>query len=177
MEDIKKKTKIPSNWKIIPGGIQRIGCSNGWIVIDSLEKKKVILDNKGKGYASYPAALRAAYYIYNKDAYMADDGHYYPGLGFAQWTGQRAKNLLDFARDNNLDWSTPATQLAFLNSELETGYGSVRDSVNETSTPESAADTFCRSYEGYNRSDGIAVRQSHARSIYNQFDGKYDEES
>ena len=112
---------------------------------------------------------------YNKGGYIADDGHYYPGLGFAQWTGQRAKNLLDFARDNNLDWSTPATQLAFLNSELETGYGNVFDSVNGTSTPESAADTFCRSYEGYNRSDGIAVRQSHARSIYNQFAGKYDE--
>ena len=74
MEDIKKKTKIPSNWKIILGGIQRTGCSNGWIVIDSSETpSKIILDNKRKGYASYPAALRAAYYIYNKDAYIQEE--------------------------------------------------------------------------------------------------------
>lgn len=79
MEETKNKatkSRIPESWKIVPGGIQRPGCSNGWIVIDASEgynARKVVIDNKGRGYASYPAALKAAYYIYNKDAYAEEE--------------------------------------------------------------------------------------------------------
>lgn len=70
------KSRIPDFWKIVPGGIQRPGCTNGWIVIDASEgyaSRKVIVSNKGRGYSSYQAALKAAYYYYNKEAYAVEE--------------------------------------------------------------------------------------------------------
>ena len=107
----------------------------------------------------------------NRAAYKASDGHYYPGIGYAQWTGPRGKALLDFARSNNLDWGDSATQLAFLDTELKGSYSGVRSKIENASSPEEAARLFCKYFEGY--SGDSSSRQSTARSLYNQLKGKY----
>lgn len=116
----------------------------------------------------------------NRSAYKASDGHLYPGLGYAQWTGPRGKALLDFARSNNLKWYDSGTQLAYLDTELKGGYSNVRSAMQATNSPEEAAGVFCSKFEGYNGS-GVAKRKANARSLMNQYGsrtgGPIDEES
>lgn len=106
----------------------------------------------------------------NRSAYKASDGHLYPGLGYAQWTGPRGKALLDFARSNNLKWYDSGTQLSYLDTELKGGYSNVRSAMQATNSPEEAAGVFCSKFEGYNGS-GVAQRKANARSLMNQYGG------
>lgn len=108
----------------------------------------------------------------NRKAYQASDGHWYPGIGYAQWTGPRGKALLDYARSNNLDWGAPATQLGFLDTELNGSYASVKTKLQGAKTPEDAAGIFCSGFEGYNGS-GVSERKANARNLMAQFGGKY----
>jgi hypothetical protein len=105
--------------------------------------------------------------------YYADDGHLYPGLGYAQWTAGRAKGLLDFCKENNLDWKTPLAQLAWANEELNGDYASALAATNEADTPESAAYAFSRYYEGCKES-WIPTRQTNARTLFDQYAGLFD---
>ena len=117
----------------------------------------------------------------DRSAYKCpSDGHLYPGLGYAQWTGSRGKALLDFARSNNLKWYDSGTQLAYLDTELKGEYSNVRSAMQATNSPEEAAGVFCSEFEGYNGS-GVAERKANARSLMNQYGsrtgGPIDEES
>lgn len=50
----------------------------------------------------------------NQDAYRADDGNYYPGLGLCQWTGPGAKRLLDYANSVSAEWHDMGYQIAYI---------------------------------------------------------------
>lgn len=106
-----------------------------------------------------------------KSRYEAN-GHYYPGIGMAQWTGPRGKALLDFARNNNKDWSSRATQLEYLSTELNGAYKSTKNAIENAADVNEATRVFTKGFEGSSR--GIEGRQAHARSLYNQFAGKYN---
>jgi len=121
----------------------------------------------------FPAYARSNISI-NKSAYKGSDGHYYPGIGLAQWTGPRGYNLFKFAQDNGLDWRNLETQLAFFDKEI-----AQRGSKNLFNTATSAAngahivlDNY-EMYKGYGASAPTALqkRQSAANQIYNKFAG------
>lgn len=46
--------------------------------------------------------------------YLANDGYYYCGIGLIQWTGDRCKAFLDYAKENNCNWNDLKLQLNYL---------------------------------------------------------------
>ena len=109
----------------------------------------------------------------HKDAnYKGKDGHYYVGLGMAQWTAQRGKNLLDFAKRNNLPWDTRETQLKFMDEELRGDYKGVLSAMEKASGVEAATKVFMNKYEGNSDSTGyLTERAPHAIALYNKYAG------
>lgn len=110
----------------------------------------------------------------NQNAYKGSDGHLYPGIGYAQWTGGRGQALLDFANANNLKWYDSGTQLSYLDTELKSSsYSGVRSAMQATNSPEEAAGVFCSKFEGYS-GPNVSQRKSNARALMSQYGGKYD---
>lgn len=119
---------------------------------------------------------RAGGHSINEDAYKAEDGHYYPGFGLAQWTGPRAKKLKDYAQANNGDWRNLNSQLDFFyNADGEfSSRSGLKDKLNNTSTPEDAATIFLDHFEmsnpgWHNTETGSkqnSERRSNAKGIY-----------
>ena len=69
------------------------------------------------------------------------------GYGLAQWTGPRRVALEDFAQQNKLDVSQPATQLAFMKQELQQPeYAGVLKAMQAAQTPEEKAAIFFHGY-------------------------------
>lgn len=64
----------------------------------------------------------------DQNAYRADDGNYYPGLGLCQWTGPGAKRLLDYAKSVNTDWYDMGYQIAYI---IANGSPCIGDSFEE----------------------------------------------
>lgn len=102
-----------------------------------------------------------------KNAYKYN-GHYYPGMGLAQWTGSRAYALGQFAKSRNSDWRSLQTQLAFVDKELDSR--GLVSTLNAAESPEDAAYIVAKKYEvgGYT-GDGLRKRQASARSWYNTY--------
>lgn len=104
----------------------------------------------------------------NKDGYK-HDGHYYPGIGLAQWTGSRSKGLFDWAKKNNVAWGDLATQIDFLTNapgELPARKSLVND-LSTIDNPEDAASKFLRGFEGITAKE--SERRSYARQFYDAF--------
>lgn len=103
-------------------------------------------------------------------AYEGGDGHLYPGIGLAQWTGPRGKALFDFAKTQGKKWTDLACQLSYFASEMDQNIrGNVKDAVNKSGmTPEECASTFGFDFEG-NIQKTLAERQAFARQIYDQW--------
>lgn len=88
----------------------------------------------------------------NQSGYVAGDGKYYPGLGLGQWTGPRAKLLIDYSSGVSRNWYELDTQLAFmLGADSRSSYFS---NWADESSPESAADSFMSGWEGISNSNG-----------------------
>lgn len=100
----------------------------------------------------------------NRDAYMAG-GKYYPGLGLAQWTGPRAKMLMDFAAAADMEWSDLGLQLAFAIAPTSSGGDTCSDfftSWGEEASPESATRKFMADWEVISDSSGELREQAAA---------------
>lgn len=109
----------------------------------------------------------------NVPYYTASDGYTYAGLGYAGWTGERAKRLLEFSKAQGMPWYTSAAQLAFANwemtssdSDLGPNGTNVKAKVQAETTPYNAAYTFNKWYEGipWQEKRGVSANQ-----IYNQY--------
>ena len=112
--------------------------------------------------------------IYRDANYKGNDGHYYVGLGMAQWTAQRGKNLLDFAKANNIPWDTRDTQLKFMEQELTGSYRNVLSNMEATNSVADATHVFMNQYEGNKDSTGyFPPRKANAESLYAKYAGKY----
>ena len=109
----------------------------------------------------------------NRSAYKGPDGHYYPGIGYGQWTGPRGKALLDFAKSQGTPWYSPSTQLAYFEKEINGNYSKTKQKIMSAKSPEDAAELFCRGFEGYTQASGIKARKKAARSLYDKYHGKY----
>lgn len=107
----------------------------------------------------------------NEPAYIVN-GHYYPGIGLAQWTGGRNVQLQEFARSKNMDWRTLKAQLEFANSEFAGTYASAKNAINAATDINSATKAAYNKYEGCTRSDWLTPRQQSAAQIYKDYSGK-----
>lgn len=109
-----------------------------------------------------------------KSAYKASDGHYYPGFGYAQWTGGRGLKLLNHAKSKGLNWATPEGQLSYFTSEMSGGYSSTKNKLSNVDNVKDATMYFFDGYEmGKNAHskypDKFASRYAAAQGYYNQY--------
>ncbi len=89
---------------------------------------------------------------------MQEHGFNTTGDGLAQWTGARKQALMSLPDPYSID-----TQLAFLMSELNGSYASVRNAVKVTSTVEGATIAFQNGYEKC----GICIESQRIQFAYN----------
>lgn len=116
----------------------------------------------------------------NKDAYKGDDGNYYAGLGLAQWTGPRAKALIDYAEKNGKNFRDTDAQLGYFMTEFNNRNG-LKSKLNATSNPQDAATVFLdgfEMYEGWHNKGATGRKQNterraNAQAIYNTYHGTY----
>ena len=108
----------------------------------------------------------------NKNGYKASNGHYYPGFGLAQWTGNRGANLFNYAKSKNADWRKLRTQLDFAFEEFSTRYRNTYNKLKEINDVAEATKIAYREYEGGKRNDWLQKRIGYATMIYNACSGK-----
>lgn len=103
----------------------------------------------------------------NKEAYKASNGKSYPGLGLGQWTGPRAKSLVDVSHSKGRNWYDISSQLDFMTNE-DSRSSWVREFIKDKQkTPEQAAYTFLSKWEGIvNSTQG--KRKEVARNYFNK---------
>ena len=106
----------------------------------------------------------------NWDGYRGSDGHYYPGIGLAQWTGSRTRSLSDYTIGKGLPWSDLGGQLQYLSHELDTvsRYSSAVTSMNNSNDVNSSTDIWLSEFEG-NPGAAVEERRAYAREFYNRF--------
>lgn len=96
----------------------------------------------------FPAYASAGVSI-NKDAYRADDGKYYCGLGLVQWTGPGAYQMISVGKSTGAQWYQMEYQLAYMLSDAHYRPGFFADwKKNPSSSPSDAALFFAAKYEG-----------------------------
>ena len=104
------------------------------------------------------------------DAYK-HDGHWYPGVGLAQWTGIRTKELIDYAKSIGEPANTVETQMDFFHNEQEK-YSYLKDyynQANNASTPEEAAELVVTKYQGAPSDTQKTLRGQYAREFYDLY--------
>ena len=119
----------------------------------------------------FPAYAKSNVKI-NKKAYISNDGHYYPAIGLAQWTGPRTGNLIDFAKKTGGNWTSLGTQLDFfLNGPGEFGSRNLLDPMNNSKSIDESTRLFYKKYEGCSREDWLKPRIEYGKGFYRQFTG------
>ena len=106
----------------------------------------------------------------NKSGYMGADGHYYPGIGLAQWTGSRTRALSEHTVAKGLPWNDLAAQLDYLNEEVanNSGYSKALSAANNSNDVNTATDIWLSGFEG-NPGDKLSERQNYAREFYERY--------
>ena len=101
----------------------------------------------------------------NPNAQNSKDG----GYGFAQWTFSRRDNLLNFAKQYNMDYRDLRTQAKFLIHELNSRqFKKAKESFMNSKTIEEAAKNFYLNFESMGRTDNsLDKRVKYANSTYN----------
>lgn len=129
-----------------------------------------LIDNYVKN-VLFPAYDRSNVKI-NKAGYKDLDGHYYPGIGLAQWTRGRTKNMMDYAQSYGKQWHDLGAQLGFFTKEMSSGYAKTNTKVRSASTISDATNKFLVGYEGISGGNGrLEKRIGYAKSIYEKYKG------
>lgn len=68
-------------------------------------------------------------------------------IGLCQWHLDRIPKLLDFAKDCGKSWQDLNTQIGYLIKELKTDEKNALYALKKTTNVESAANTFCKTFE------------------------------
>ena len=107
----------------------------------------------------------------DRNSYMSN-GHYYPGIGLAQWTGPRADKLLTYLKSKNKAWNDFYGQTEYFNQEMINNERKITPGdLNAETNLDAATKLFANKFEGTYISDWILARQQSAKDIYNQFGG------
>ena len=129
-----------------------------------------LIDNYVKN-VLFPAYDRSNVKI-NKAGYKDSDGHYYPGIGLAQWTRGRTKNMMDYAQSYGKQWHDLGAQLGFFTKEMSNGYAKTNTKVRSASTISDATNKFLVGYEGISGGNGrLEKRIGYAKAIYEKYKG------
>lgn len=106
----------------------------------------------------------------NKPGYKGADGHYYPGLGLAQWTGDRTVALSKYTVGKGLGWNNLSGQLDYLKHELDNNsyYRSAVTEMNNSNDVNRSTEIWLDKFEG-NPGNALAERQKYANDFYNRF--------
>ena len=110
----------------------------------------------------------------NKPAYYGNDGHLYPGLGLAQWTGPRGEAIINYAKSKNKKWQSLELQMDYITNELKGSKANYYEKAKTASDVNQAAIDAYQIFEGGDMSytDWINTRKKHAANIYSTFTGK-----
>ncbi|MCM1214113.1 MAG: phage tail tip lysozyme [Lachnospiraceae bacterium] len=129
-----------------------------------------LIDNYVKN-VLFPAYDRSKVSI-NKAGYKDSDGHYYPGIGLAQWTRGRTKNMMNYADSYGKQWYDLGAQLGFFTKEMSSTYAKTNTKVKSATTISDATNKFLVGYEGISGANGrLTKRIGYAKSIYEKYKG------
>ena len=106
----------------------------------------------------------------NKAGYKGSDGHYYPGLGLAQWTGGRTRALADYTINKGKTWNDLQGQLDYLNNEVTSvsRYNSALTKMNNSNNVNEATSIWLSEFEGV-PGNKLAERQAYANDFYTRY--------
>ena len=109
----------------------------------------------------------------NPNAQNSKDG----GYGFAQWTFSRRDNLLNFAKQYNIDYRDLRTQAKFFIHELNSPqFKKAKESLMNSKTIEEATKNFYLNFESMGRTDNsLEKRIKYARSIDPGYSKEYND--
>ena len=122
-------------------------------------------------------------YSINKPGYFSSVvNKYLPGIGLAQWTGDRNRQLVEFAKEKGMNWWDLQAQLDFVEAEKQGAFNTLMTIMTDKSiSPTDAADYWMTQYEaGYPGHDPYAARLStsqvegrrtSAKQLYEQLKG------
>lgn len=109
----------------------------------------------------------------NPNAQNSKDG----GYGFAQWTFSRRDNLINFAKQHNMDYRDLRTQTKFFIHELNSPqFKKAKQSLENAKTIEEATKNFYLNFESMGRTDdSLEKRIKYAKSIDPSYSKNYDD--
>jgi hypothetical protein len=91
------------------------------------------------------------------------------GWGYAQWTGPRREQFMQYAKDNNLDPKSDAANYGFMQKELASpAYAGVIPAMKQTTTSQDAGKVWLGQYEGMNlngQGPGVPAVAGHLQRV------------
>lgn len=112
------------------------------------------------------SAFSALYGIpLNEGAYLAD-GKHYMGLGLGQWTGPRAKALVDWCNSKGLQWWTCKGQMEFAFNGDGSNINILKACLTNSESVDEGVQNFYQYWERANVGSSVAHRNSEAQRLY-----------
>ena len=119
-------------------------------------------------------AFQALYHMsLNEGAYLAGGAHWL-GLGLGQWTGPRAKALVDFCRERGLEWWTCKGQMEFAFNGDGANIGILKACLVNSEYVEEGVDNFYRYWERANVGDSVPTRNAEAKRLFPKVKAKWE---
>ena len=161
------------------------GAMGNWMVesgLDPTNLENTFESRLGYSDSEYTAAIDSG--RYSKQQFMSDAPCYedvcgYPagaGYGLGQWTsGQRKGDLYDATVGKGLSIGSLSGQLNYAMSEMLSGgekYDSLLSTLRTSNDYNLAASEFLAKFEGCPNHSSLPTRQSHAKELYERFNGK-----
>ena len=112
------------------------------------------------------SAFSALYSIsLNEGAYL-DAGKHYMGLGLGQWTGPRAKSLVDWCNSKGLEWWTCKSQMEFAFNGDGSNIDILKACLTNSQSVEEGVQNFYQYWERANVGSSVAHRNSEAQRLF-----------
>ena len=109
---------------------------------------------------------------FDKSGYACSNGKYYCSVGIAQWTGEEAYKLYNYASSKGKDWRDLNTQLEYFWDDLNSK--GLKTKLNNCSSPEDAASFFRSNYQ---HAGTVSSVQKEAKEFYNARKDSYTSDS
>jgi len=163
VESANNPSRLEGDWKM--GGINSPAVMNAYK--SQANMNSYVTDMVAKVYGGWGSL--------NRPTYEPDgDGNFYPGVGLAQWTGNRTKSVFNKGTKMGVPFNSLEAQLALWEDEVTNNnyYNSALTGANNAGTPAAAAEKVLNIYEGLsstNKYAALAKRQTYADQFYERF--------
>lgn len=163
VESANNPSRLEGDWKM--GGINSPAVMNAYKSQENMNS--YVTDMVAKVYGGWGSL--------NRPTYEPDgDGNFYPGVGLAQWTGNRTKSVFNKGTKMGVPFNSLEAQLALWEDEVTNNnyYNSALTGANNAGTPAAAAEKVLNIYEGLsstNKYAALAKRQTYADQFYERF--------